>query len=160
MTVSKDVFRGAMGSFASGVTVVTTKGDDDVLRGMTVSAFSSLSLDPPLCLICIDRVASLHDHLREGSHFAVNVLAEGQEAVSRRFASTEWRDRFQGISTREGVTGIPLITGAVATIECRVVSAYPGGDHTIFVGEVVSAVASEGGPLLYYRGRYANLHRD
>jgi flavin reductase (DIM6/NTAB) family NADH-FMN oxidoreductase RutF len=139
---------------------VTTKGDDDVLRGMTVSAFSSLSLDPPLCLICIDRVASLHGHLREGGHFAVNVLAEDQEAVSRRFASTEWRDRFQGVSTRDGVTGAPLIAGAVATIECRVVSAYPGGDHTIFVGEVVSATTSEGGPLLYYRGRYANLHQD
>lgn len=158
MAVSKDVFRGAMGSFASGVTVVTTKGDDDVLRGMTVSAFSSLSLDPPLCLICVDRVASLHDHLHEGSHFAVNILAEHQEAISRRFASRDSQDRFKEIAVYDGVTGAPLIDGAVACVECRVVSAYPGGDHTIFVGEVVSATTTEDGPLLYFRGGYANLN--
>lgn len=157
MAVSKDLFRGAMASFASGVTIVTAKGDDSVLRGMTVSAFSSLSLEPPLCLICIDKMASLHDQLREGAYFAVNILGEHQEAVSRQFASRD-QDRFRGVLLKVGRTGAPLIDGAVASIECCVVGAYAGGDHTIFVGEVISASMTEGNPLIYFRGRYKNLH--
>lgn len=146
-----------MGSFASGVTIVTTKGEDRVVRGMTVSAFSSLSLEPPLCLICIDKMASLHDQLRQDTHFAINILAQDQEAVSRQFASKGLEDRFKGVPLKEGRTGAPLIEGAVACIECRVVNSYPGGDHTIFVGEVVSACTTESGPLIYFRGKYENL---
>jgi flavin reductase (DIM6/NTAB) family NADH-FMN oxidoreductase RutF len=156
MTVSKDEFRRALGHFPSGVTVVTSKCEDGVLRGITVSAFSSLSLDPPLVLICIDKRASLHDHLKEGGHFAVNILAEDQELISRRFASKEV-DRFEGLGYREGGTGAPLISGALASMECRIVHSYPGGDHTIVVGEVLATEVGAGGPLAYFRGGYVRL---
>jgi flavin reductase (DIM6/NTAB) family NADH-FMN oxidoreductase RutF len=156
MPVSKDEFRRALSRFASGVTVVTTKCENNKLHGITVSAFSSLSLEPPLVLICIDKRASVHSYLREGVHFAVNILAEDQELISRRFASRE-ADRFDKTSFTEGATGVPLIEGALAAIECRVVNTYPGGDHTIFVGEVISTTVSEGKPLAYFRGSYARL---
>ncbi|MEW6206797.1 MAG: flavin reductase family protein [Acidobacteriota bacterium] len=156
MAVSKDEFRRAMASFASGVNIVTTRSEENAKLGITVSAFSSLSLEPPLILICIDKRASIHDHLREGRHFAVNILAEGQESLSNRFASRE-TDRFNGIECAEGASGLPLIGGALAHIECRVVAAYPGGDHTIYVGEVEATRVSEGNPLAYFRGRYSRL---
>jgi len=156
MTVSKDEFRRALGHFASGVTVVTSKGEDGVPRGITVSAFSSLSLEPPLVLICIDKKASLHDHLKEGGHFAVNILAEDQELVSRRFASKD-ADRFEGLGYSEGETGAPVLSGVLASLECRIVAAYPGGDHTIVVGEVLTTRVSEGSPLAYFRSGYVRL---
>jgi flavin reductase (DIM6/NTAB) family NADH-FMN oxidoreductase RutF len=157
VAVTKDVFRQSLGCFASGVSVVTTRSSDGRLHGITVSAFSSLSLDPPLVLICIDKGASLHQQLEPGGFFAVNLLAEDQEAISRRFASRD-SDRFSGVEFTEGVTGPPLIKGSLACIECRVVDALPGGDHTIFVGEVVSTQVKEGAPLLYFRGKYCKLY--
>lgn len=156
MPVTKDDFRKALSQFASGVTVVTAKGEDGQMRGITVSAFSSLSLEPPLVLMCIDIGASLHDHLKEGGHFAVNVLAEDQEDISQRFAS-KIQDRFDGLAYREGIAGSPLIDGSLTCIECRILHAYPGGDHTIFVGEVVRASLTEGRPLVYCQGNYARL---
>ncbi len=156
MTVSKDEFRRALGHFASGVTVVTSRSEDGALRGITVSAFSSLSLEPPLVLICIDKRASLHDHLNEGDHFAVNILAQDQELVSRRFASKD-PDRFEGLGYREGDTGAPLINGALTSLECCVTHSYPGGDHTIVIGEVLATHVSEGHPLAYFRGGYVRL---
>lgn len=156
MAVSKDEFRRAMGSFASGVNIVTARGDENAPLGITVSAFSSLSLEPPLILICIDKRASLHDHLSEGRHFAVNILAEDQQSLSARFASRD-ADRFNGIKCVEGANGSPLIEGALAHIECRVVAAYPGGDHTIYVGEVEATQVTDGNPLAYFRGRYSRL---
>src|SRR5215210_5781141 len=116
MAVGKEEFRAAMGRFASGVTVVTVKREDKRPCGMTVSAFSSVSLEPPLILVCIDKRASVHDYFTEGNHFAVNILAEDQEVVSRRFASKD-EDRFNGIGFRDGITGAPLIEGAIAHIE-------------------------------------------
>ena len=156
MAVSHEEFRQALGRFASGVTVVTCKSDDGNPGGLTVSAFSSLSLEPPLVLICIDRRASVYENLKEGSWFAVNVLAQDQESVSRRFASRE-ADRFKGIGYREGKTGAPLIEGALACIECRVVHSYPGGDHTVFIGQVESSEVNDGKPLLYFRGGYSSI---
>lgn len=156
MAVSKDEFRRAMGSFASGVNIVTTRSEEDEMLGMTVSAFSSLSLEPPLVLICIDKRASIHDHLKEDRHFAVNVLAEDQESLSARFASRD-SDRFNGIECAEGACGSPLIEGALAHIECRIVAVYPGGDHTIYVGEVEATRVIDGNPLAYFRGRYSRL---
>jgi flavin reductase (DIM6/NTAB) family NADH-FMN oxidoreductase RutF len=126
------------------------------MRGITVSAFSSLSLEPPLVLVCIDKRASLHDDLKECGHFAVNFLAEDQESVSRRFASKDG-DRFNGIRCRPGQTCAPLIEGALGFVECRVVNAYAGGDHTIFVGQVEASGGQDGKPLLYFRGDYSNL---
>ncbi|HEV8488133.1 MAG TPA: flavin reductase family protein [Blastocatellia bacterium] len=156
MAVSHEEFRQALGRFASGVTIVTCKSDGGDPCGITVSAFSSLSLEPPLVLICIDRRASVYEDLKKGCCFAVNVLAQDQESISRRFASRD-EDRFKGIGYREGKTGAPLIEGAVAFIECRVVHSYPGGDHTIFVGEVEYSEVNEGKPLLYFRGGYSSI---
>jgi flavin reductase (DIM6/NTAB) family NADH-FMN oxidoreductase RutF len=156
MPVSKDDFRIALSRFVSGVTVVTVLDSDSQPAGITVSAFSSVSLDPPLVLACIDKRASVHAHLTEGSHFAINILAQDQEHLSRRFASKD-QDRFGGAGYREGACGAPLLEGALAHIECRVVHAYPGGDHTIVVGEVESMNVTDHKPLAYYRGGYAQL---
>ena len=156
MPISKDEFRSAMSRFASGVTVVTAKTEDGQPSGLTVSSFASLSLEPPLVLICIDKRASIHDLLVEGRHFAVNVLGEEQEILSRRFASRD-ADRFSGTGYAEGVTGVPLLNDVLVAIECRIVHTYPGGDHTIVVGEVEHAAVSDGKPLAYFRGGYAQL---
>src|ERR1700742_4465896 len=156
MTVSKDEFRSVMSRFASGVTVVTSKGEDDKPNGLTVSAFASLSLEPPLVLICIDKRASIHALLTAGRHFAVNVLNEDQEILSRHFASRDV-ERFSGIGYTDGVTGVPLLNDVLAAIECRIVDTYPGGDHTIVVGEVEHGGVKDGKPLAYFRGGYAQL---
>jgi flavin reductase (DIM6/NTAB) family NADH-FMN oxidoreductase RutF len=156
MPISKEEFRRALGHFAAAVTVVTTKLDDDRRAGITVTAFSSLSLEPPLVLVCIDKRASLHDALTKGHAFAVNILKEDQELVSRRFASSQG-DQFEDVGATEGASGSPLLVGALTTIECRVVDRLPGGDHTIVVGEVESGQVNEGKPLVYFRGGYAQL---
>lgn len=156
MPVNNEEFRGALGRFASSVSVVTSKCRDGELRAITVSAFSSLSLNPPLILICIDNRSSLIEHLTEGCSFAVNILGEDQEMLSRRFASKE-PDRFAGIGYREGMSGSPLLDNALATLECKVVHNYAGGDHTIVVGEVEATNVTDSKPLLYFRGGYAKL---
>ena len=156
MPVSKEEFRAALGRFVSGVTIMTTLGADDRPVGITVSAFSSLSLEPPLVLACIEKKASIHDLLTSGRAFAVNVLAADQEHLSRRFASKD-TDRFDGIGYKEAAGGPPLLEGALAYIECRVAETYPGGDHTIVVGEVESVTVADHKPLAYYRGGYSEL---
>jgi flavin reductase (DIM6/NTAB) family NADH-FMN oxidoreductase RutF len=156
MPVDKAEFRRALGYFAAGVTVVTSKLDNGDVAGITVTAFSSLSLEPPLVLICIDHRARIHDHLKKGGSFAVNMLSDSQELVSRRFASHEV-DPFREIGYREGLTGAPLIQDALSAIECRIVGAFPGGDHTVFIGEVEATTVREGKPLLYFRGGYCQL---
>ena len=156
MAVSNEEFRSALGRFASGVTVVTARAADDQPLGITVSAFSSVSLDPPLVLVCVDKRASLHDHLTEGASFAVNILSEDQELISRRFASKD-EDRFNGTAYRDSAQGVPLLDGALASLECRVAYSYPGGDHTIIVGEVESTNIGDGKPLAYFRGGYVQL---
>src|SRR5689334_15049683 len=156
MPVSKDEFRSAMSRFASGVTVVTAKTESNQPAGLTVSSFASLSLEPPLVLVCIDKRASIHDLLVEGGHFGVNVLAADQEILSRRFASRDV-DRFSGTGYADGITGVPLLNDVVMAIECRIVHTYPGGDHTIVVGEVEHATFGDGKPLAYFRGGYAQL---
>jgi flavin reductase (DIM6/NTAB) family NADH-FMN oxidoreductase RutF len=155
MSVGKDEFRSALSRFPSGVTVVTAI-DDGKPWGMTVSAFSSVSLEPPLILICIDKKAAGHGCLFVGSHFAVNILSEEQETVSRRFASRDV-DRFDGTGFRHGLTGAPLLDGVIAILECRVDQCYEGGDHTIVLGEVIATSIAEGKPLAYFRGGYAQL---
>ncbi len=158
MAVARDDFRATLGRFASGVTVVTATVDGRDL-GMTLSAFCSLSLDPPLVLVCVDRGATMHDLLVEGAVFGVNVLAAGQEALSRRFATGEPADRFAGVGYARGGLGAPLLEGALAWLECTVAARHPGGDHAIVVGAVAEAGVREGAPLLYYRGGYASLER-
>ncbi len=124
--------------------------------GITVTAFSSLSLEPPLALVCIDKRAKIHDHFERDRYFAVNILRDDQEAVSRRFASSE-PDQFREIGYTDGPFGAPLIQDAICAIECKVVDVLAGGDHTIFVGEVESSRVLEGKPLVYFRGGYAAL---
>jgi len=156
MPVEKAEFRRALGHFATGVTVVTSKFDDGQVAGITVTALCSLSLEPPLVLICIDKGARIHDRLRVGGNFAVNVLSQDQEFMSRRFASSE-PDQFREIGYRDGVSGAPVIDGTIATVECRIVERLPGGDHTIVVGEVEATHFAEGQPLMYFRGGYGQL---
>jgi flavin reductase (DIM6/NTAB) family NADH-FMN oxidoreductase RutF len=151
-------FRSVVGRFASGVTIVTTRDEAGVDHGMTVSAFCSLSLEPPLVLVCIERIAEMHDVLVSASDFAVNILASGQESVSRRFAE-RMADRFDGIGFGRGLSGAPLLHGTLAHVECRVKKRLNGGDHSIFIGEVIDAEARFDRPLLYYRGGYAQLER-
>lgn len=152
MAIDEAGFRTAMGHFASGVTVVTVRSGDET-AGLTVSSFCSLSLDPPLVLICIDRDVSSHDLIRDGGRYAVNMLASDQEELSRRFAS-RMDDKFEGIGVREGLGGIPLLEEALAIVECVVEEALPGGDHTIFVGRVENAETSDRDPLVYFRSGY------
>ncbi len=158
MSVDPDMFRAALGRFASGVTVVTArdaKGND---HGMTVSAFCSVSLDPPLVLACIGHEASMHEPMMRGDRFGVSILAAGQEALARRFADQR-SDRFDGVGYRRGQLGVALIDDALAHLECTVVDRRDAGDHTIVIGRVEAAEADQGRPLAYYRGGYTQLER-
>jgi flavin reductase (DIM6/NTAB) family NADH-FMN oxidoreductase RutF len=160
MPIDPDTFRSVLGRFATGVTVITTRGDDGRDYGMTASAFTSLSLDPPMVLVCIGHEASMYPVISTASHFTVNVLAAEQEALSRRFAAKD-PNRFDGVGYTRGKFGPALLDEALAYLECRVSRQVEAGDHTIFIGEVESAIASTGAakPLLYYRGGYAHLER-
>lgn len=156
MPVSNDEFRAVLGRFASGVTVVTTIDAENRPRGLTVSAFSSISLDPPLIAVSIDCGTTSHAAITHRGTFVVNILADDQEVLSRHFASAT-TDKFEGIAFTSGLEGIPVLTGTLGTLECRTKHVYDGGDHTIFVAEVEQARIADGGPLLYFRGGYARL---
>lgn len=151
-------FKNALGRFASGVTVITTHDVDGRDHGMTLSAFSSLSLDPPLVLVCIGDAASIAGTMANAGFFAVNILAADQEPLSRRFSAKD-EDRFENIAMTRGANGLPLLDGALAHVQCRITARHPGGDHTIVVGEVIETASREGDPLLYVRGGYARLDR-
>ncbi|HZP25595.1 MAG TPA: flavin reductase family protein [Dehalococcoidia bacterium] len=155
MPVSKDDFRKILGSFASGVTVITTNTDGK-LHGMTASAFASLSLEPELVLICVDKAAASHDLIARSGSFAVNILKREQEEISTNFARKDQDRSFEvkDVSHRLGATGSPIFTDALAYLECRVANAYEGGDHTIYIGAVEDGGIQEGAPLLFFRGRY------
>ncbi len=159
MPLDSDLFRSVLGRFASGVTVVTTRDDAGRDHGMTVSAFASLSLSPPLVLVCIDRQASIHGILAQAEWLAVNVLSAGQEPLSRRFSHLDAEARFEGVGFTRAPRGAAVLDDVLAFLECRVVQRLDGGDHTIVVAEVESADARDGKPLLYYRGGYAQLER-
>lgn len=150
------VFRRALGQFATGITVVTARDDAGVDQGMTVSAFCALSLEPPLVLVCIGHDASLAPALSNATHFGVSILGNSQEALSRRFADSV-ASRFEGVDHVRCPSGVPLIAGAAAQLECRIAARFPGGDHTIVIGEVLSASAEGGAPLLYHQGAYRGL---
>lgn len=159
MAISQEDFRDALRHWATGVTVVTTKDRAGHLHGITVSAFSSVSLRPPLVLVCIEKEAGSHHAFVESDFFVVNILSDRQEFVSRRFASRLF-DKFAEIEITKGVNGIPLISGALANLECRLIWAYEGGDHTIFVGEIESSIVHPGNPLLYFNGNYKKLENN
>jgi flavin reductase (DIM6/NTAB) family NADH-FMN oxidoreductase RutF len=157
--LSPDTFRSVLGRFASGITIVTARDAGGEDHGMTVSAFCSLSLQPPLVLLCVDAAASMHDLLLGHPHFGISILSSGQEAYSRRFADEEEPDPFDGIAYTRGEHGAALFDDALGHLECHVVRHHDAGDHTLFVAEVDRAEPRDGRPLLYYRGGYALLER-
>jgi flavin reductase (DIM6/NTAB) family NADH-FMN oxidoreductase RutF len=154
--IAPALFRAVLGRFASGVTVVTTTDDDGRPHGMTVSAFSSLSLSPPLVLVCVGAEATLAPLLASRQLLGVNILAASQQALSQRFAS-KVADRFEGVAHHIAQPGVPVLEGALAWLGCRIVARHPAGDHVIYVGHVEAAGVAEGEPLAYYRGAYAQV---
>lgn len=159
MPLDSDLFRSVLGRFATGVTIVTTRDATGHDHGMTVSAFSSLSLDPPLVLVCVDHQASMFNTLMTAPFFVVNILSTSQEALSRRFSNLDADHRFDGVGFTRNAHGIPILDDVLAHLECRVTTRHDGGDHTIFVGQVEHATSRDDRPLLYYRGGYAQLER-
>ncbi len=157
MSIESSELKEAFARWATGVTIVTARAGDRI-HGMTVSAFTEVSLDPPLVLVCADQSSHTHPLIAEGRVFAVNILARDQEALSNRFASKkdEFR-RFEGLDYTSGKTGAPLLAGALVVLDCTVVSAYEAGDHVIYVGRVEDLRRGDAQPLLYYRGAYRSL---
>lgn len=159
-----DDFRRAMSHFATGVTIITAWDADHRPTGLTASSFTSVSLHPPLILVCVSQKAQSYPAIKAAGRFAVNILCTGQEAVSRRFATAPTAsgdEKFAGLDYRPGAGGLPILDDALAAIECTVVHAYPGGDHTIFVAQVDAADCRDHAglePLLYFRGKYSRLH--
>ena len=156
--IPPDDFRRVLSHFATGVTLITTLDGDARPTGLTASAFTSVSLEPPLVLVCVDHKAQCFPAIREAGRFAVNILGADQEHLSRRFASAR-TDKFDGVTYEVSDRGLPLIAGALARLECTTMSAHVEGDHTIFVGRVDGADVSSGQPLLYFRGHYNRLER-
>lgn len=156
MSVDAHEFRRSLGQFASGVTVVTTRDQEGRPQGLTASSFCSVSLEPPLVLVCIDNRTEACRTVQEAGFFAVSVLSESQESVSRRFASAG-PEKFAGVDLVPGDNGAPLVTGALAHLECHVAAAHLAGDHTIFVGEVKRLASTPGRPLLYHGSAYHRL---
>jgi len=156
MPVSEDDFRNALSCFASGVSVVTTKDASGKLHGITVSAFCSVSLDPPLVLICIEKSAASHYAFRESNAFVVNILDESQTYLSERFAAPA-SDKFEDIEFGPGIAGIPVLIEALANLECRLTHTCDGGDHSIFVAEVENTYINDGKPLVYFRSSYGTV---
>lgn len=146
-------FRGALGQFATGVTVVTTVSADGRKVGMTANSFTSVSMDPPLVLWCPSKRAPSLGDFEDSTHFAINILASDQHVLSRQFA-TPATDKFAGVETADGIAGVPLLEGAVATFQCRTVARHDAGDHVIYVGEVESYKHHDGAPLVFHGGKY------
>ncbi len=157
MLIDPSAFRAVLGRYATGVTVVTTRGPEGYPVGLTVSSFTSVSLDPPLVLFCIDRSAGSEPVFAAADGFAVNILATSQAAVSARFADPA-SERFVEDRTVEWGSGAPVLADAMAALDCRVHARYDGGDHVIVVGLVLRAeVLDDAAPLIYWRGRYRAL---
>jgi flavin reductase (DIM6/NTAB) family NADH-FMN oxidoreductase RutF len=157
--VTGDLFRQALGHWGTGVTIVATSGNEGKPYGLTVSSFTSVSLDPPLILVCLDNRISGLQAFKDAGKFSVSVLAEGQADLSTLFAKKDSARPAELYSF--GKTGVPFIRGSLVAIECTTQAMYPGGDHQILLGEVEAVefgAARDGtGPLLYFRGKYAKL---
>ena len=157
--VTSEEFRHACGRFATGVTIASVLDADGAPHGLTVNSFTSVSLDPPLILICLGHAVTCIDAFRESRHFGINVLTEEQGELSDRFAR-KGHDRFDGLEWYRGESGVPLLPGVLAAIECRVQQRITSGDHDIFVGEMIRAEFAEGEPLIYFASRYRRLATD
>lgn len=155
--VSANDFRRVMRCFPTGVTVVAVTDASGDPWGLTVSSFTSVSLDPPLVLVCIDRSSDTHDRITEASGFGVSVLATGQAGVASRFAVDPSEGRFDRISWRLGVSGYPVIDGAAAWLQCDLYEVLPGGDHSIILGEVRATSVSREPPMVYHEGAFCSV---
>jgi flavin reductase (DIM6/NTAB) family NADH-FMN oxidoreductase RutF len=156
--VDQDLFRSVLGRFATSITVLSARDANGIDHGMTVSAFASVSLNPPLVLACVDKTASIYELLFKTDYIGISVLSDDQEAFSRRFADKD-ADRFDDLQFERSIHGVALLRDAHAHLACRIVARHDAGDHTIFVAAVEHAAAYGGHPLLYYRGGYAQLER-
>jgi 3-hydroxy-9,10-secoandrosta-1,3,5(10)-triene-9,17-dione monooxygenase reductase component len=148
--------RAALGTFATGVTIVTTTDADGLPVGVTASSFNSVSLDPPLILWSLAKSSLSYAAFAASGHFAVHVLADDQADLSARFARSQ-SDKWEGLEWRKGEEGSPLLNECLSLFECRTHAQYDGGDHVIFVGEVVGFEAHDKDPLLFHAGRYAQI---
>ncbi|HEX2057899.1 MAG TPA: flavin reductase family protein [Actinomycetota bacterium] len=155
MAVSPDAFRGALRKFASGVTIVTVAAGGE-LHGMTASSFASVSLVPPLVLVCLDKSSRTLALLGQTRSFAVNVLRADQQEVSHSFAQAGVKP-FASIPHRPGDNGAPVLDDAIAVLECTTYRVFEAGDHEVVLGEVTAASAADGDPLVYYDGTYRSL---
>ncbi len=163
MTVTKEEFRMALGRFATGVTVITVTKDNGAVHGVTVNAFASVSLDPPLVLVCIGHRSRTLPLVHARKRFGVNVLADDQRAIADYYARSEKNpEETRGLGVRFENTegGAPKLEGCLAYLNCQVVSAQEAGDHTVFIGQVVQAVVREGQPLLFSEGKYRTLGHE
>ncbi|HUY38186.1 MAG TPA: flavin reductase family protein [Candidatus Binataceae bacterium] len=156
MPIEKNELRRVMGHFATGVTVITSLRASGEMHGLTANAFSSVSLVPPLLLICVDKKAESYPCFEESKVFTVNILSAEQEALSRKFA-VSGGNKFEGVSYRVGANGVPILDGSVAYLECRLSGSMDAGDHTVYLGEIEQAETHEAKPLLFFRGGYREL---
>ena len=154
--LDKSEFCRTCAKFPTGVTVVTVLDQGGGPHGLTASSFTSVSLEPPLVLVCVDHNANVLDHFRRSDHLAINVLDETQQELSVRFAR-RGENRFDGVEWRPGQNGVPLIPGAIASFECAMHRMVDAGDHTIFIAEVLGVTYCEGRPLVYYGSGYHKL---
>jgi flavin reductase (DIM6/NTAB) family NADH-FMN oxidoreductase RutF len=153
MPIDRNELRRIMGHFATGVTVITTISNDGTVYGLTANAFMSVSLEPPLLLISVDKKAESYPYFEQSRVFTINILCDDQEGLSRKFA-VSGGNKFEGVAYHRGTNNVPVLEGALAHVECRLYAAYDGGDHTLYLGEVLEAETREGKPLLFYRGGY------
>src|SRR2546430_15283415 len=153
MATEPSELRKVMGCFATGVTIITTRDQSGKPYGLTANAVPSLSLSPPLLLICVDRKAETYPHFFDSKTFVLNILAEDQEAISRRFATTGG-DKFAGLEFRLGRVGTPILAGTLGHVGCRIIDTLGGGDHVIHVGGGGRAEGGEGRPRVFFGGRY------
>jgi flavin reductase (DIM6/NTAB) family NADH-FMN oxidoreductase RutF len=153
MPIEKNQLRQVMGHFATGVTIITTFNKDGQMHGLTANAFTSVSLEPPLLLISVDKKAESYPAFEESKVFTINILADEQESLSRKFA-VSGGNKFEGVAYRKGGNGAAILDGTLAHIECTLYAVYEGGDHTLYLGEIQEAEVREGKPLVFYRGGY------
>jgi flavin reductase (DIM6/NTAB) family NADH-FMN oxidoreductase RutF len=149
-------FRRCCAQFATGVCVASVITPDGVPHGLTVNSFTSVSLDPPMILICLDHSSGVIEWFRQSAHFGISILEEAQRDTSGRFARRN-HDRFEGVAWHRGGTGVPLLDNALGTLECRVSQMVRAGDHDVFIADVVGAEVSSGRPLIYFNSSYRSL---
>ncbi len=157
MPIDPSEFRRVLGHWVTGVAVVASRTGQGEPCGFTANAFTSLSIDPPLVLVCVDRAGNSHASIRAAGVFTVNVLGSDDERLARHFAVSGGSDKFEGIAWRTAASGAPILEESLAWVDCSVRQTVPGGDHTIFIGEVLAADAEEGEPLIFYRGGYGRF---